>query len=121
MSAMPRYTVRNPARGAVLAAGAELAGTSRQRRTGLLKRESLPAGEGLWIAPCEGVHTFGMRFAIDVLFLDRRGAVLKARPHMGPGRMSLCVWAHSVLELPAGTIAATGTKTGDRLEFEEIS
>ena len=60
-----------------------------------------------------------MKFPIDVIFLDRRKKVLKIRPDMGPRRISLCLWAHSVLELPAGTIAATRTQKGDQLEFEE--
>jgi hypothetical protein len=83
-----------------------------------LKHTSLPRGQGLWIVPCEGVHTFGMKFPIDVVFLDRRRKVLKIRQNMGRGRMAVCIWAHSVLELPAGTIAATGTATGDQLEFD---
>jgi uncharacterized membrane protein (UPF0127 family) len=55
----------------VLATQADIADTSRKRRVGLLKHTSLPAGQGLWIAPCEGIHTFGMKFAIDVLEFER--------------------------------------------------
>lgn len=113
--------IRNVTRNAVLAVAADVADTSRKRRTGLLKRKNLPAGEGLWIAPCEGIHTFRMRFAIDVLFLDRRRKVLKIRHEMGRGRISLCLRAHSVLELPAGTAKATGTVEGDQLEFEQAT
>ena len=116
---MAKFKIRNRTRQTVLAAEAEAAGTSQTRRTGLLKHDSLPPGQGLWIAPCEGIHTFGMKFAIDVLFLDPKKKVLKVRPHMGPRKISLCLWAHSVLELPAGTIAATKTAPGDELEFEE--
>ena len=94
-----------------------MADTSRKRRTGLLGRESLPAGQGLWIAPCEAVHTIGMKFPIDVLFLDRAKKVLKVREKMGPARIAVCLRAYSVLELPAGTAAATGTAPGDQLEF----
>lgn len=111
--------IRNITRGAELARAADVADTSKKRRTGLLKHTSLPAGEGLWIVPCEGVHTFGMKFPIDVLFLDRKRKVLKIRAGMARARIAFCLRAHSVLELPAGTAAATGTLPGDQLEFEE--
>ncbi len=97
----------------------EIADTSKKRRTGLLKYTGLTEGQGLWIVPCEAVHTFGMKFAIDVLFLNKKRKVLKVRKEMGRRRMALCLMAHSVLELPAGTIDATGTMAGDQLEFEK--
>jgi uncharacterized protein len=114
-----RLHIRNLTRGSVLSEQAEVADTSRRRRTGLLKHDCLPPGCGLWIVPCEGIHTFGMKFPIDVVFLDRAKKVLKTRVDMGPRRLSLCLRAHSVLELPAGTVAATRTQPGDRLEFDE--
>jgi len=110
--------VRNLTKGTLIATNAAAADTSAKRRTGLLKLESLPQGEGLWIVPTEGIHTFGMKFPIDVRFLSRARKGIKMRPNMGRRRISLCVWAHSVLELPAGTIAATSTAVGDQLEFE---
>lgn len=109
--------VRNVTRNVVLADSASVADTSAKRRTGLLKHERLEAGQGLWIVPCEGVHTFGMKFPIDVLFLNRKRRVLKIRENMVVRRISLCLWAHSVLELPAGTVKASGTEKGDRLEL----
>ena len=109
--------VRNVTRSVVLADSAGVADTSAKRRTGLLKHERLEAGQGLWIVPCEGVHTFGMKFPIDVLFLNRKRRVLKIRENMVVRRISLCLWAHSVLELPAGTVKASGTEKGDRLEL----
>ena len=102
----------------MLADRVEVADTSAKRRTGLLKRTGLDPGEGLWIAPCEGIHTFGMKFAIDVVFLNRKKKILKVRPNMVRGRMSISLRAHSVLELPAGTLEATGTVKGDQLEFD---
>jgi len=102
----------------LLADRVEVADTSAKRRTGLLKRTGLDPGEGLWIAPCEGIHTFGMKFAIDVVFLNRKKKILKVRPNMVRGRMSISLRAHSVLELPAGTLEATGTVKGDQLEFD---
>ena len=101
-----------------LASAATIANTSETRNTGLLKHKSLPQGEGLWIVPSQGVHCFGMKFDIDVLFLSKDKKVLKIRENMKPRRISICVWAHSVLELPAGTVASTGTQKSDQLEFE---
>lgn len=95
-----------------------IADTSKTRKTGLLKHERLEPGEGLWITPCEGVHTVGMKFSIDVLFLDKRRKVVKIRAAMPRWRMSACLRAHSVLELPSGTAEATKTARGDQLEFQ---
>jgi uncharacterized membrane protein (UPF0127 family) len=114
-------SVRNLDRDTVLAERTHVAETSATRRRGLLGRSSLPPGEGLWIVPCESVHTIGMQFPIDVLFLSRDRRVLKIRTDMGRWRISACLRAHSVLELPAGTTAATGTKPGDRLEMSDLS
>ena len=112
-----RIQVRNQTRDIVLAASAGVADSSATRRTGLLKHESLAEGDGLWIVPCEAVHTFWMKFPIDVLYLDRKRKVLKVRGSMAPWRISGCLRAHSVLELPAGLAGRTGTVAGDQLEF----
>jgi uncharacterized protein len=112
----PRQAV-NTTRGTVLAASLELAGTGETRRKGLLGRESLLPGEGLWIAPCESVHTFFMRFAIDLVYLDRSHRVKKLRSNVGPWRISACFSAHSVLELPVGTISTSQTECGDTVEI----
>jgi len=113
-----RLRVHNPSRETMLADRALIADTSTTRKTGLLKHERLEPGEGLWIKPCEGVHTVGMKFPIDVLFLDKKRKVVKIRAAMPRWRMAGCLWAHSVLELPSGTAAATRTSRGDQLEFE---
>ena len=110
--------MRNITRGAVLANSADLADTSEKRRTGLLKHTELKAGEGLWIVPCESVHSFFMKFTIDVLYLDRNKKVRGMRPNMKPWRVSACLPAHSVLELPAGTLEQTGTQRGDQMAFD---
>jgi uncharacterized membrane protein (UPF0127 family) len=115
---MRRLRVHNPSRETMLADRALIADTSTTRKTGLLKHERLDPGEGLWIKPCEGVHTVGMKFPIDVLFLDKKRKVVKIRAAMPRWRMAACLWAHSVLELPSGTAAATKTSRGDQLEFE---
>jgi uncharacterized protein len=115
---MQRLRVHNSSRETTLADRALIANTSKTRKIGLLKHDRLEPGEGLWITPCEGVHTVGMKFPIDVLFLDKRRKVVKIRAAMPRWRMSACLWAHSVLELPSGTAAGTQTKSGDQLEFE---
>jgi uncharacterized protein len=107
----------NSTRGTILAAKLQLAGTGETRRKGLLGRESLLPGEGLWIAPCESVHTFFMRFAIDLVYLDKKHRVRKLKSAVGPWRVSACFTAHSVLELPAGTIEITETRCGDTVEI----
>jgi uncharacterized protein len=112
--------VRNRDRGTVLADAADVADTSAKRRTGLLKHTSLEPGEGLWIAPCEAVHSFGMKFAIDLVYLDRKKKVRKIRKEMVPRRLSACLTAHSVLELPVGAIEASRTEPGDQLEFDKL-
>lgn len=113
--------VVNTARGSVLATHLEVAGSGPTRRKGLLGRDGLAPGEGLWIVPCESVHTFFMRFPIDLVYLDRENRIRKVRSAVGAWRMSACFSAHSVLELPAGVICDTATQRGDMLEFEPAS
>lgn len=112
--------MRNRTRATVLAEAAEVANSSATRRTGLLKHERFEPGEGLWIVPCESVHTFFMKFPIDLVYLDRGKKVRKVRKAVRPWRLSACWLAHSVLELPAGMAEATGTEAGDELEFEKV-
>jgi uncharacterized membrane protein (UPF0127 family) len=105
-----RLQVTNLTRRTVLATSLEVAGTDKTRRKGLLGRESLAPGGGLWIVPCESVHTFFMRFPIDLVYLDRKKRVRKLRSEVGPWRLSACLTAHSVLELVPGTIRSTQTQ-----------
>jgi hypothetical protein len=116
---LPKGPLRavNQARGSVLATHLEVAGSGATRRKGLLGRDGLAPGEGLWIIPCESVHTFFMRFPIDLVYLDRENRIKKVRSAVGAWRMSACFSAHSVLELPAGTIRQTETQKGDTLEL----
>ena len=100
--------------GKELALNLALAGTLFARLRGLLGRDALGAGEGLWIRPCGAIHTFGMRFPIDALFLDRKGRVVGLARALRPNRISrIYCRASSVIELPAGTIDAAGAVTGD--------
>jgi uncharacterized membrane protein (UPF0127 family) len=112
-----RLRVANLTRESVLAERMEVADHGANRRKGLLGRDGLGAGEGLWIKPCEAVHTFGMRFAIDLVYLDRRNRVRKVCRSVPAWRISGCLVAASVMELPAGTIAATATQRGDILQI----
>jgi uncharacterized protein len=107
----------NTTRSCTLGDAIECADTGRARNIGLLGRKGLPKGGGLWIVPTEAIHTFFMRFDIDVLFLDRKKRVLKAVRRMRPWRIAMSWRAHTVLELPPGTIEETGTSPGDVLEI----
>jgi uncharacterized protein len=113
--------VRNQTRNTTLATAADVADTSEKRRTGLLKKQKLDPGEGLWISPCESVHTFFMKFAIDLVYLDKKKRVRKVRHAVRPWRLSACLSAHSVLELPAGAAAASATEPGDQLVFDTLA
>jgi hypothetical protein len=109
--------ILNRTRQVVLAHHVEVADHGATRRRGLLGRDSLPKGQGLWIVPCESVHTFGMRFPIDLVYLDRKKKVKKIRSGVPPWRLSACLSAHSVVELASGTVQSTKTQPGDKLEF----
>ena len=91
--------------------------TMLERMRGLLARPPLQAGEGLLIAPCPSVHTFGMRYALDLVFLDPAGQVLKLTRQLQPWRMSSCPRAHATLELPPGTLEQSSIRIGERLEW----
>jgi hypothetical protein len=114
-----RWKVNNVTRGRLLADRAERALSFKDRFMGLMGRRSLAFGEGMHIAPCNSIHTFFMRIPIDVAFLDPEGLIIKQIRAMPPWRVSSVYFkAHSVLELPAGTLAASETQEGDRLSFE---
>jgi len=71
----------------------------------------------MWIVPCEAIHTFFMQFPIDLIYLDRKHRVKKTRIAVPAWRVSACLSAHSVLELPAGTVQESQTERGDVLEI----
>ena len=95
------------ASGSALAAVRRCEG-SLERMRGLLWRPALAPGQGLLIAPCNSVHTIGMRYAIDVVFLDREGRVLKVCPALKPLRMAMARGARQVIELAAGEASRLG-------------
>jgi uncharacterized protein len=92
------------------------AGGFLSRAQGLLGFERLREYEALWLRPCGSVHTIGMRYAIDVLFLDRQQRVLTVKRRLEPLRFSGTARAHSTVELLAGTAAAMAVAEGSQLE-----
>jgi hypothetical protein len=88
---------------------------SQARRTGLLAHESMPVGTAMIIAPTNAIHTFFMKFAIDVLFVAKDGLVVKARGAVLPWRMSAAWRAHAVIELASGTLERSSVLPGDRV------
>lgn len=114
------YAVDNLTRGLTVAAHIELAQTSAARRRGLLGVGELSAENGLWITPCEAVHTFGMKIPLDAVFIGRDLQVKKILTNLAPRRIGICLSAESVLELQAGTVSRTGTQVGDKLQFRRV-
>lgn len=106
--------------GAVLGDRIIRAGDFRRRLAGLLFRRGLAPGDGLLLEPCNAVHTFFMRFPIDVVFLAGDNRVLRVAQAMGPWRAAACRGAVRVLELAAGTVERCGMVPGARLVFEEL-
>ena len=102
----------------VLASTVELAVTSESRRRGLLGRDSLDPAVAIVIAPSSAIHTFFMRFAIDVVFIDRGGRVLKVVRNLRPWRMAGSLRAYGVIEMNGGTLTATDVAVGDQLRLE---
>jgi uncharacterized membrane protein (UPF0127 family) len=111
---------RNVTRGCVLGDSIRPADTFFLRLKGLIRTEGLATGQGLWISPCTGIHSFGMRFEFDAVFLGSDRKVVGLYELFRRNRMSRVFWnARGVLELPAGTIERTGTEVGDEIRFEE--
>ncbi len=110
----------NLTREVILATEVKLANTHYTRLRGLLGANSatFSSGRALWIVPCRCIHTIGMKFAIDAIFLDRGNRVVHTEENIKPWRMTpLCASAVSVLELPNRTISRTSTAVGDLIEI----
>ncbi len=91
------------------------------RLVGLLKRTNLGPEEALWLIPSKGIHTIGMKFPIDVVFLSKSNVVLGIISGLVPYRISgVRLWGHSVLELPKGTLKKSRTEVGDELEISLV-
>jgi uncharacterized membrane protein (UPF0127 family) len=112
---MRKIALLNQRTGAPVAVTVERAVTRAARRRGLLGRDGLEAGCALMIEPCPAVHTAFMRFAIDVVFLDREGYAVKIVRDLTPWRIAVAPRAHSVVEMAAGSFAHVDLAVGDRL------
>ena len=118
---MQTVKVANVTRDTILGDRVGVADTSLTRLVGLLGRRGLGPGEGLLIVPSQAIHTVAMRFAIDVVFMDRGCRVIHLEPAVAPYRVTGLHWkARSVLELPVGVITGTSTLIGDELSIEEV-
>lgn len=118
----PLY-VYNKTRETFVATEATLADSYLSRLIGLLgkTRRWAQLGRGLWIVPSRGVHTIGMLFPIDLVFLSKEKEVIHVEEHVRPFRISrVSLKASSVLELPPHTIYRSGTRIGDRLEIAPV-
>ncbi|HEY1580374.1 MAG TPA: DUF192 domain-containing protein [Terracidiphilus sp.] len=114
--------ISNPIRRSLLGDRIGVADTTLTRFFGLMGRSCVAPGHGLLIRPSNGVHTFWMRFSIDVLLLDREYRVLAAYGDLRPFRVTAINWkASSALELPSGMIAATSTQPGDQLQLAPVT
>ena len=119
-----RVYVYNRTREAFVATEADVANSYMRRLVGLLGKTKRWAkiGTGLWIVPSCGVHTIGMMFSIDLIFLSKEKQVVHVEEYVRPFRISrVSLKAASVLELPPHTIYRTGTKVGDQLEISPLS
>ena len=115
---MKYVRIVNQASGAELGTRVGVAEWWWQRLRGLLGRPPLEPGEGLLLNPCRAIHMAGMKYPLDVVFLDRHGVAVGLYPGIAPGKRTR--WhrpARSALELPVGTLEATGTQLGDTLRF----
>jgi uncharacterized protein len=118
---MKRLIARNTSTGKVIADRVGVALTRADRAVGLLSRRGLAPGEALWIVPSRGVHTWGMRFPIDVIALDGSGLIIDCVSDLKPWRIRLPRRGTAgVLELAAGRLAASGTTVGHRILFESM-
>jgi hypothetical protein len=106
-----------------IATRARVADSYLSRLVGLLgtTRSWARPGNGLWIVPSQGIHTVGMLYALDLIFLDSDKTVIDVQEHVRPFRISkVSLKASSVLELPTHTVFRTETKVGDKLEFSPV-
>lgn len=95
-----------------------IAGSLLKRMKGLLGKKEMQTGEAMWIKLCKSIHTFGMRFPIDVAFLNTKNKVIAIVNNLKPNRLTRIYFsAVSVLEMPAGTLNTSDTRVGDEIEI----
>jgi hypothetical protein len=111
----------NKTQDTVLADNVFLANTILKRIKGLLGKTEFPSGQALILKPCNSVHTFFMRFPIDLLFVDADYKVIKAMSEVSPNRISRIYWkSQLVIELPPGVLRLTKTQAKDQLQLDKI-
>lgn len=116
---MMRRALRNAENGE-LTGSVSIARGPVGRAIGLLLTKSLLPGEGMWFEPCAAIHTLGMRYAIDVVFLDLYGTVIQTIENVMPNRAAItCLKARVTVEFGAGTLACVRAERGDRLYLAE--
>jgi uncharacterized membrane protein (UPF0127 family) len=115
-----RVEVLNVTRDTTMATSARVARSFWARGRGLMFARELPQGAGLVIDPCGSIHMFFMRFALDVVYVDRDDRVVRAQRGIRPWRVGplRTKGARYVVELPVGSIESTGTQVGDQLRIE---
>ena len=110
----------NRTRGTFLGVDIKRADRLRARLLGLYRHRNLSLGDGIWLVPCNNIQTIGMKYSIDVVFLDAEHRVVRVFTHVKPGRV---IWwvpgARSAVEVPAGAVESSETRPGDRIEFAE--
>lgn len=110
--------LENTTKNKILATRCIVADSFAARFKGLMGRKCLPEGEALLLKPCNGIHMLFMRFSIDAIFLDEDNRIIHQIPDIRPWTISPVIRkARSVVELPAGTIQAAGTMSGDRISI----
>jgi uncharacterized membrane protein (UPF0127 family) len=115
------YLITNSRTGQVVANPAVMASSPLTRMKGLLGRASMPANEAIILRPASSIHTLFMRFALDIIYLDRDNKVLKLVPDLVPYRFSAGSKAHTVLEMTSGATASMDLQRGDQFLFEPVS
>lgn len=105
----------NITRGTDLIERGEIALNFWRRLKGLLFTDSLLRGQGILIKPCSSIHTIGMFYSIDILFVNAEDIIVKSVVMMKPCRLAICTDSIFVIELPAGTVERTGTQIGDKV------
>ena len=116
----PPFALTNTRNNKIVAQTLLTAFDSASRRKGLLDHDSLPDQSAMIIAPTSAIHTFAMRFAIDVMFVSKDGRVLKVRRHVKPRRLAAAWRAFAVVELAAGAAERSDTRPGDQLQLTAL-
>jgi len=120
MVRQPPISALNRTRGTLVADNVRVARTHWSRLRGLIGtgHADFPAGQALWVLPCRGVHTCGIRFPLDLIYLDKSNYVIDLRQELPPWSFGpFHFHAASVMELPAGTIRKSRTEIGDKVEI----